>query len=77
MLEGPVEEVHLTLAYNLMNDMDSSINYRVPEKFMDEHKGAPGDFWQNRESFLIRANIEMLLVSIIILLFMYTHFKVE
>lgn len=44
---------------------------------MDEHKGAPGDFWQNRESFLIRANIEMSLVSIIILLFMYTHFKVE
>lgn len=42
-----------TCAYNL-----GFINYRIPEKFMDEHKAAPGDSGQNRNSFLIGCNIE-------------------
>lgn len=38
---------NLTFAYNPIHDMGGFINYKVPEKFMDVHKAAPGDSGRN------------------------------
>ena len=48
-----------------MHDTDSLINYRVLEKFMDGHKAAPGGLGQDRYSFLIRCNIEWLVIKMV------------
>lgn len=48
-----------------MNDMNSLINHREPEKFMDEHKAAPGGLGQNKDSFLISCNIEWPIIKMV------------